>query len=106
MAMAYLAEGYHAFVLRYTVGPESTWPVPLEDAEEAISMIRSKSDDWNVDAGKIAVIGFSAGGHLATTLSTHPEDVSDIGDSLDAYSFLPDIQILIGHFENIFIRVH
>jgi len=70
VAMAYLSEGYHAFILRYTVGPESVWPRPLEDAEKAMELIRAKSSEWMVDTDRIAVIGFSAGGHLAAALST------------------------------------
>ncbi|MBN1623438.1 MAG: alpha/beta hydrolase [Clostridia bacterium] len=70
VAMAYLNEGFHAFVLRYTVGPESAWPVPLEDAEKAMEYIKEKSNQWMVDKEKIAVIGFSAGGHLAAAIST------------------------------------
>ncbi len=70
VAMAYLNEGYHAFVLRYSVGSDSVWPAPLEDAEYALEFIKAKSDDWMIDADKIAVIGFSAGGHLAAALST------------------------------------
>ena len=70
IAMAYLSEGYHAFILRYTVGPESVWPVPLEDAEKAMEYIRGNSDQWMIDTERIAVIGFSAGGHLAAAIST------------------------------------
>ncbi|HPJ21453.1 MAG TPA: alpha/beta hydrolase [Clostridia bacterium] len=70
VAMAFLNEGYHAFVLRYTVGPESVWPVPLIDAEKALEYIKDKSDEWMVDGDRIAVAGFSAGGHLAAAIST------------------------------------
>ena len=70
VAMAYLAEGYNAFVLRYSVQERSEFPAPLNDAEEAMSIIKKNHQEWNVDPSKIAVIGFSAGGHLATALST------------------------------------
>lgn len=70
IAMAYLAEGYQAFILRYSVQKQAAFPAPLEDAEEALRMIRSKSYDWMVDANKIAAVGFSAGGHLAAALGT------------------------------------
>lgn len=70
VAMAYAAEGYHAFVLRYSVDVNACWPNPLHDAEEALKMIRDNSKEWGVDTEKIAVIGFSAGGHLAAALST------------------------------------
>lgn len=48
----------------------SKWPNPLNDAETALGMIREHSEDWGVDLNKIAVIGFSAGGHLAAALAT------------------------------------
>lgn len=70
IAMAYLAEGYNAFILRYSVGKESSFSEALNDAEEAISMIREKAELWNTDENKIATIGFSAGGHLAAALGT------------------------------------
>jgi acetyl esterase/lipase len=65
VAMAYLAEGYHAFVLRYSVKEHALWPNPLTDAEQALGLIREHAADWQVDPERIAVIGFSAGGHLA-----------------------------------------
>ncbi|PFO07770.1 esterase [Bacillus sp. AFS076308] len=70
IAMAYLAEGYNAYVLRYSVGKETTFTAALSDAEEAITMIRENTKSWNTDPNKIAVIGFSAGGHLAAALGT------------------------------------
>ncbi|MCC8044600.1 MAG: alpha/beta hydrolase [Clostridiales bacterium] len=68
VAMAFLNEGYHAFVLKYTTGKNVRWPEPLRDAEDAMRLIRSNSARWHVDAGRVAVIGFSAGGHLAAAL--------------------------------------
>jgi acetyl esterase/lipase len=70
VAMAFLAEGYHAFVLRYSVGESAAFPKSLSDAEEALELLRAKSADWGVEPGKIAVCGFSAGGHLAAALGT------------------------------------
>lgn len=70
IAMAYLAEGYNAFILRYSVGKESSFEEALSEAEGAISMIRENADHWNTDPNKIATIGFSAGGHLAASLGT------------------------------------
>jgi len=74
IAMAYLAEGYHAFVLRYSIGEHSTWPNPLDDAEQALRLIRENAADWEVDPDKVAVIGFSAGGHLAASLGILAKD--------------------------------
>ncbi|HOO25133.1 MAG TPA: alpha/beta hydrolase [Clostridiales bacterium] len=71
VAMAFLAQGYHAFVLRYSVGKgKAAFPRPLEDAEAALELIKTRADEWKVKKDKIAVIGFSAGGHLAAALAT------------------------------------
>lgn len=70
VALAYLEAGYHAFVLRYSVGKDATWPNPLEDYEQAMAFIRGHAEDWHVYSDKIAVIGFSAGGHLAACAAT------------------------------------
>ncbi len=70
IAMAFLAEGYHAFVLRYSINENAEFPKPLNDAEAALELIRSKSGEWGIDPQQIAVCGFSAGGHLAAALGT------------------------------------
>ena len=70
VALAYLKAGYHAFILRYSVGADAVWPRPLEDYEEAISLIDAHAEDWHVHTDKIAVVGFSAGGHLAGAAAT------------------------------------
>lgn len=64
VAFAYLKAGYQAFILRYSVGRHAAWPNPLTDVEQALEMIRTR-EDWQVYPDKVAVIGFSAGGHLA-----------------------------------------
>ncbi len=70
VAMAFLAEGYQAFILRYSLNDHAAFPRPLNDAEEALELIRNKSRQWHVDPERIAVCGFSAGGHLAAALGT------------------------------------
>ncbi len=70
VALAYLAQGYNAFVLRYSVGRESTFTQALADAEAALAHIKSDADRFAIDPNKIAVVGFSAGGHLAACLGT------------------------------------
>ena len=70
VATAYLRAGYHAFILRYSVGADAVWPNPLDDYEQAMSLIRERADEWHVIPDKIAVIGFSAGGHLAGAAAT------------------------------------
>lgn len=68
IAMAFLAEGYHAFVLRYSLNENAAFPHPLNDAEEALERIRLNSVEWGVDPNRVAACGFSAGGHLAAAL--------------------------------------
>lgn len=70
VAFAYLQAGYQAFVLHYSVGKDALWPNPLEDYEQAMELIRANADQWNLYPDKIAVIGFSAGGHLAACAAT------------------------------------
>lgn len=70
IAMAYLAEGYNAFILRYSLKEDSLFPRPLEDAERALAHISENAKKYNVYKDKIAVIGFSAGGHLAAAVAT------------------------------------
>ena len=70
VAMSFLAEGYNAFVLRYSVGEGEEFSSAFREAEEAIALIYQNANEWNVDKDKIAVIGFSAGGHLAASLAT------------------------------------
>lgn len=62
--------GFISFVLYYRM-PNGHPTLPLEDAQASIKLIRRNSKKWNVDKNKIGVIGFSAGGHLAASLSTH-----------------------------------
>lgn len=84
IAMRFLAAGYNAFVLRYSVAP-SRFPVALLEAAEAISRIRSHADEWHCDPGRVAVIGFSAGGHLAANLATTASD-----DVMREHGYDPD----------------
>jgi len=71
VAYPYLAAGFHAFVLRYSVAEHRVWPNPINDYEAAMALIREKQDEWNVMPDKVAVIGFSAGGHLAAIAATN-----------------------------------
>ena len=91
------AQGIVAFVLKYrlpnnlimtnkTVGP-------LQDAQEAIRVIRLNAAVWNIDPNKIGVMGFSAGGHLASTLSTHYDD--RVYETSSKISARPDFSLLI-----------
>ena len=77
IALAYLAEGFNAFVLRYAVGPESPFEMSFDDAKAALAWIRDNAAELHIDPAKVAVVGFSAGGHLAASLATAAEDKPD-----------------------------
>ncbi len=70
VALEYLKEGYQCFVLHYSLNENATYPKPLLDAEKALRLIHENHQDWYVNPNKVAVIGFSAGAHLATMLAT------------------------------------
>ena len=73
VAAAYLKAGYQTFILRYTCTPKGKWPLPMEDYEQAMALIEERADEWHLDKTKIAVVGFSAGGHLAACAATVAE---------------------------------
>ncbi len=70
IALKFTNAGYHAFVLWYRCAPHRH-PAPLLDAARAMTIIRENADKWMIDADRIAVMGFSAGGHLAACLAEH-----------------------------------
>lgn len=88
--------GVSAFVLKYRLGPKYGQPNQLLDAARALRTIRSRANEWNLDEKRIGILGFSAGGHLASTLSTHFDaGKSDAKDEIEKMSSRPDLQILI-----------
>jgi acetyl esterase/lipase len=70
-------------------------PAPLQDAQRAIRLVRTKSAEWNIDATRVGILGFSAGGHLVSTVLTR-FDAGDAqnGDSIERQSSRPDYGIL------------
>jgi uncharacterized protein YaiI (UPF0178 family)/acetyl esterase/lipase len=86
--------GISAVVLHYRVAPYMH-PYPLLDAQRAIRLVRYHASDWNVDPRHIGILGFSAGGHLASTAGTH-YDLGDeyAPDPIDRISCRPDAMIL------------
>ncbi len=89
------AMGITAFVLKYRLGPKYHHPVELEDAQRAIRMVRGHANEFGVLRDKIGVMGFSAGGHLASTAETH-FDAGNAGaaDAIDRVSSRPDFAVL------------
>jgi acetyl esterase/lipase len=94
------SQGIAGIVVKYRL-PKSaslTDPkeVPLMDAQRAIRLVRQNASDWNIAPSKVGVMGFSAGGHLASTLSTqYSHTVDRTMDAADALSARPDFSILI-----------
>jgi len=64
--------GVSAFVLYYRI-PNGHSSIPLTDAQTALAIIHKRANEWNIDKNKIGIMGFSAGGHLASTVGTHFE---------------------------------
>ncbi len=73
IALSYLAAGFQAFVLRYTIGGEYRFEDALQDVSDAVKLVREQAEEWHLDPEKIAVCGFSAGGHLAAASGTLAE---------------------------------
>ena len=69
IAEYFKAHGYNAFVLWYRVGAAARYPAPFEDVARAMQFIRSHAADWHLDSTKLALMGSSAGGHLAALFS-------------------------------------
>jgi acetyl esterase/lipase len=87
--------GMAAFVLKYRLGPKYRHPVELGDMQRAIRILRARAGEWHLDPGRIGVMGFSAGGHLASTASTHFDDGNpSAADPIDRVSSRPDFAIL------------
>lgn len=87
--------GVTAFMLKYRLAPRYRHPAPIHDAQRAIRMVRSRAAEWKVDPQRIGIIGFSAGGHLASTAGTHFDmGIADATDPIDKVSCRPDLMIL------------
>lgn len=87
------ARGVAAFVVKYRM-KEYGFPANLEDALRAVRLVRSKAPEWQLDAHKIGVIGFSAGGHMAASAATRYDYNPAKDDPLAAVSARPDFAIL------------
>ncbi len=90
VARKFNALGFHAFVLQYRVAP-NRYPAPQQDVFRAIRLIRSRAEAMKIAPDKIAVLGFSAGGHLTASAGTLFEEVNaNAGDAVDSFSQRPD----------------
>jgi acetyl esterase/lipase len=87
-------QGVNAYVLKYRLSPYRH-PVPMLDVQRALRLVRSKAAEWKHDPAKVGVMGFSAGGHLASTAATHFDaGKNDAADPVDRVSCRPDFAIL------------
>jgi acetyl esterase/lipase len=87
--------GVAAFVLKYRLGPRYHHPAPLQDAQRAVRKVRARAKEWGIDPARVGVWGFSAGGHLASTVATHFDDgKADAADLVERQSCRPDFAIL------------
>ncbi len=88
--------GITAFILKYRHAPDYRHPTPLRDAQRAIRLVRARADEWGVDTGKVGILGFSAGGHLASSAGTHADWEDPLrSDATDALSARPDFMVLV-----------
>lgn len=87
--------GVTAFVLKYRLAPRYRHPAPMQDVQRALRTVRARAKEWNVDPKRVGVMGFSAGGHLASTAATHFDDGNaDAKDPIDRVSCRPDFAVL------------
>jgi len=97
IAEAFNKIGITAFVLKYRL-PDDKINVnktiaPLQDAQQAVKMVRDSAANWNIDPNKIGIMGFSAGGHLASSLGVHYNDA--LISNVSKTSLRPDFMLLV-----------
>ncbi|MBE7179185.1 MAG: alpha/beta hydrolase [Mucilaginibacter polytrichastri] len=96
-AKAFQAAGVAAIVLKYRLPDDAIMNDksigPLQDAQQAIKTVRMRAKEWNIDPKKIGIMGFSAGGHLASTASTHFAKAQI--DNKENISLRPDFSVLV-----------
>lgn len=87
--------GVTAVVLKYRLGPTYQHPAMLNDAQRAIRTVRAKAAEWKVDPNRVGIMGFSAGGHLASSAGTHFDaGKAEATDPIERQSSRPDVMIL------------
>ncbi|MEO6719159.1 MAG: alpha/beta hydrolase [Ferruginibacter sp.] len=97
VAKEFVKSGIAAIVLKYRIPNDETMIDrtigPLQDAQQAIKTVREKAKEWNINPGRIGIMGFSAGGHLASTAGTHFNKA--VIENKEGTSLRPDFQILV-----------
>ncbi len=96
-AKEFAKNGVAAFVLKYRLPSDAAMADktigPLQDAQQAIKLVRERAAEWGVNPNKIGIMGFSAGGHLASTAATHYAKA--LIENSNNTSLRPDFQILV-----------
>ena len=92
--------GITAFVLRYRTKEEAAagepiWQRPLQDAQRAVRLVRQNADRWKLNPARVGVLGFSAGGQVASILHTSDKAAYDSTDEVDKLDFKPAFSLLI-----------
>lgn len=88
--------GVTGIVLKYRLGPRYHYPTHLHDAQRALRTARHRAKEWNIDPKRVGVLGFSAGGHLASTTATQFDaGLKEAKDPIDAESCRPDFAVLL-----------
>ncbi len=97
MAKRFNKNGIAAFVLKYRIPVDSSMDnkeiVPLQDAQRAMQLVRQNATKWNINPDKVGIMGFSAGGHLAATASTHFS--TSFTENKENINLRPDFSLLI-----------
>jgi acetyl esterase/lipase len=89
------SRGVTAFILKYRLGPNYLYPIPLIDARRAIRLVRSRAKEFGVAPDRVGMIGFSAGGHLTAAAGTmFDAGQADANDAVERVSSRPDFIIL------------
>jgi acetyl esterase/lipase len=88
--------GVTGVMLKYRLAPKYKHPAMINDANRAIRTVRARASEWGINPNKIGVMGFSAGGHLASTAGTHYDaGKADATDPIERVSSRPDRMILV-----------
>jgi acetyl esterase/lipase len=88
--------GVTGIVLKYRIAPRYHHPAMMQDAARAIRTVRANAAEWHLDPKRIGILGFSAGGHLASTAATHFDaGAPDASDPVERVSSRPDVAILV-----------
>src|SRR5579862_1802597 len=87
--------GVAAFVLKYRIAPRYKHPAPMQDAQRAIRFVRTNAKEYGIKPERVGIMGFSAGGHLASTAATHFDDGDPKSDDpIEKVGCRPDFAIL------------